>query len=185
MKTLGIAVASLLAAACAWQAAETAKQDPDYEKLLKAATFTLSEAIDRALAVKEAKDCVVVNAEIEEEDGKIIYSIELAKGNKILEVNFDVTTGAILPLENEDHDKSAQAKAAKVTVKDAIATATKTLGTRPIEASLVMKEGKPVCEVKVLTASKSVLTVTVDALTGEVTKSESLQKKNKAAQENK
>jgi uncharacterized membrane protein YkoI len=170
MMKAALSAAMLALAACGGTAPNKAGADPDYEKLFRAATLSLSDAIDKALAVSEAKDCVVVNAEIEEENGKIIYSMELAKANKILEINFDVTNGSMLPLENEEHDKSAQAKAAKITVKQAIATATKKPGTQPIEASLKMVEGRPVCEVKVFTAKKAVKTVQVDAITGEVLK---------------
>jgi uncharacterized membrane protein YkoI len=141
----------------------------DFEKLFKAATFSLPDAIDRALAVRDAKDCIVVNAEIEEEGGRIIYSMELAKGNKILEINFDVTNGTMLPLETEDHDKSAQAKAAKVTAKQAIGIATNQVQGKPVEASLLMKDGKPVCDVKVFTPKGKVHTVSINAETGEIT----------------
>lgn len=147
-------------------AAVTIAQDADYEKLFKAATFSLTEAIDKALAVKEAKDGVVVNAEIEEENGKIIYSIQLAKGAKILEVNFDVRDGSLLPLENEDGDKSAQARAARITVKQAIERAIQHGKGRVVEASLLMKEGKPVCDVKVFTPEGKLTTVSVNAETG-------------------
>jgi uncharacterized membrane protein YkoI len=145
-----------------------APQDPDYEKLLKAATFSLTDAIDKALALKEAKDGVVVNAEIEEEDGKIIYSLQVAQGKKILEVNVDVRDGTLLPLEHEDLDKSAQAKAAKVTVKQAIETVQKNEKGKVVEATLEMKEGKPVCDLKVYTPERKVKTLSVNAETGEI-----------------
>jgi uncharacterized membrane protein YkoI len=144
--------------------------DTDFEKLFKAATFSLTDAIDKALAVNEAKECVVVNAEIEEEGGKIIYSMQLAKGEKVLEINFDVTSGSMDPVVTENEDKSAQAKAAKITVKQAIEAATKKAGTKTIEASLNMVEGIPLWEVKVWTPKKAEKTVTIDALTGEIKK---------------
>ena len=114
----------VLAASLGGTAAGGVAPDTDYEKLFKAATFSLTEAIDKAVAVSEAREGVVVNAEIEEEGGKIIYSMQLAKADKIVEINFDVTSGTMLPIENEPGDKSAQARAAKITVKQAIETAT-------------------------------------------------------------
>src|SRR5204863_89126 len=88
-----LAASILLLAACGGTATVKAGADPDYEKLFKAATFTLPEAIDRALAVSEAKGCVVVSAEIEEENGKIIYSMELATaGARILVVAANLAT---------------------------------------------------------------------------------------------
>lgn len=154
----------------------------DYNALFKATTFSLPEAIDRALAVNDAKGCTVVNAEIEEEGGKIIYSMELANGNKILEINFDVTNGAMLPLETEDHDKSAQAKAARISVKQAIEIATKNVEGKPIEASLLLKDGKPVCDVKVFTHKGKVRTVSINAETGEIKMIIKEAKKDKAGE---
>jgi uncharacterized membrane protein YkoI len=163
-----LAALILLAAGVASVTALGISRDTDYDKLFQAATFSLTEAIDKALALQEAKDCVVVNAEIEEENGKIIYSIQLAKGTKILEANFDVRDGSLLPLENEEGDKSAQAKAAKITVKQAIEKADKRETGKAVEASLLMKDGKPVWEVKVYTAEKKLKTVSVNAETGEL-----------------
>jgi uncharacterized membrane protein YkoI len=166
MRTAWIS-AMVLAALLGGVASVSLAQDTDYEKLFKAATFTLTAAIDKALLIEEAKGCVVVNAEIEEENGKIIYSIQLAKGNKILEVNFDVRNGSLLPLENEDGDKSAQAKAAKITVKQAIETVLKLEKGGVVEASLVMKEGKPVCDVKVYSPEGKLKTISLNAETGD------------------
>jgi uncharacterized membrane protein YkoI len=59
-----------------------------------------------------------------------------------------------------------------LTVKEAIALATNKPGTQPIEATLVMKEGKPLCQVKVFTSEKKVKTLLIDALTGEILKPE-------------
>jgi uncharacterized membrane protein YkoI len=154
----------------------------DYEKLFKATTFGLPEAIDRALAVKEAKDCIVVNAEIEEEGGRIIYSMELSKGNKILEINFDVTNGEMLPLETEDHDKSAQAKAAKITARQAIEIATKSVEGKAVESSLLVRDGKPVCDVKVFTPKGKVHTVSINAETGEIAMITKQAKKDKTGE---
>jgi uncharacterized membrane protein YkoI len=152
----------------------------DYQKLLGAATFSLPSAIDKALAVKEAQGLIVVNAEIEEENGRIIYSMELANGKKILEINFDVTDGSMLPLETEDHDKSEQAKASKITAKQAIEIATGKVDGKAVEASLLMKEGKPVCDVKVFTPKGKLHTVTLNAVTGEVAMITKEAKKDKA-----
>ena len=152
---LALATGCLLTAICARTATPEVANGTDYEKLFAAATFSLTEAIDKAVALPEAKECVVVNAEIEEEGGKIIYSIQLAKGQKILEVNFDVTNGAMQPVDVENEDKSAQAKAAKITVKQALETATKKKGTKAIEASLVMEGDKPIWQVNVWTAKKA------------------------------
>jgi uncharacterized membrane protein YkoI len=165
-----LAAGILLAASLGGSAMGRVGVDTDYEKLFGAATFSLTEAIDKALAIPEAKDCIVVNAEIEEEGGKIIYSVQLAKGDKILEVNFDVTNGSMISADTENEDKSAQAKAAKITGKQAIATATKKPGTKTIEASLNLVEAKPVWLVKVWTAKKAEKSVLIDALTGEVHK---------------
>jgi uncharacterized membrane protein YkoI len=167
---LALATGCLLTAICARTATPEVANGTDYEKLFAAATFSLTEAIDKAVALPEAKECVVVNAEIEEEGGKIIYSIQLAKGQKILEVNFDVTNGAMQPVDVENEDKSAQAKAAKITVKQALETATKKKGTKAIEASLVMEGDKPIWQVNVWTAKKAEKLIRLDAITGDVVK---------------
>jgi len=141
----------------------------DYGKCLKAATFGITEALDKGSAVPEAKGCVPVGIEIEEEDGKIIWSMEFSKGDKILEINFEVTEGSRWPLENEDHDKSAEAKAAKISLKEAIQAATSKVQGQAVEANLLLKESKPIFEVKVFTAKKKVVVISVDGVSGEVT----------------
>lgn len=157
----------------------------DYEKLLAAATFSLQEAIDKAAAVPDAKECVVVSAEIEEEGGKMIYSIQVAKGPKVLEINLDIASGAQVSADLENEDKSAEAKSAKITVKQALEAATKKKGVRPISASLALDGDKPVWNVSIWTAKKAEKIVRLDALTGDVIKAKKNAEKEAGAAEDK
>ena len=153
MKTL---LASILCLACA---------RGDWEKLTKAATYTLSEAVDKVM--KEAKEGTPVSAEIEEEGGKMIYTSDVAQGSKTLEINLDVKTGALVAKDVENADHSAIVKAVKITLKQAIDNAQKKAAGKAVLAKFVLEGAKAHAEVSFF--SEGQLTVVqVSGETGEV-----------------
>ena len=137
----------------------------DWKKLLETAKGPLTEAISKALA--EAKDGVATGAEIEDEGGKIRYSVDVAQGAKKTEFVFDAADWKLLEKDTEDEDQSKLVKAAKITLPQAIEAALKKTPGHAVLAELEMDGDKPKANVKVFAGGK-VTVVTVDAVSGEV-----------------
>jgi len=144
---------------------------PDYEKMLAEAKFSLAEAIEKGL--KEAKDGVVVKVQIEKEKDRIIYTMDIAQGDKILEINLDVKDGSIVDRKTENEDKSKIAKASKTVLKQAIEVALKKSAGKAVSAEVRLKGGKAEIEVRVFKDGK-LTGVTVDGEKGEVTGSKEI-----------
>lgn len=68
----------------------------------------------------------------------------------------------------EEHNKIEMAAAAKVTIDEAIKTASEKIAGKIIEAELERKHNRLVWEVEVLTAENKVMEVHIDAETGAV-----------------
>ena len=140
---------------------------PDYEKMLAEARFPLAEAVDKGL--KEAKEGVVIKVQIEIEKGKTIYTLDIAQGDKILEINFDVKDGAVVERKIENEDKSKIAAAAKTTLKQAIEASLKKAEGKAVSAAVRLnKDGKAEFEVTVFKGGK-LTAVAVSGDKGEVT----------------
>src|SRR5262245_1518667 len=139
---------------------------PDYQKMLDEAKFSLAEAVDKGL--KEAKEGAVVKVEIEVEKGKTIFTMDIAQGEKILEINLDVKDGSVVARATEEENQSKLVKAAKITVKQAIEASLKKAGGKAVSAELRVKEGRPEIEVRVFKEGKRTA-VTVEGEKGEVT----------------
>ena len=76
------------------------------EKAGLLARAKVSESQARALALARVPGGRVVDAEIEEEDGRLIYSFDLAVDGRegVTEVEIDATTGDVIGVEHEDED---------------------------------------------------------------------------------
>jgi uncharacterized membrane protein YkoI len=144
---------------------------PDYEKMLAEAKYSLAEAVDKGL--KEAKEGVVLKVQLERERGKVIYTMDIAQGDKILEINLDVKDGSVVERKTENDDKSKVAKAAKVGLKQAIEASLKKSEGKAVSAEIRLKAGKPEVEVRVYKEGK-LTGVTVDGEKGEVTGSKEI-----------
>jgi len=153
-----------------------ARTGPDYGKLLDEAKYSLSEAIDKGL--KEAKEGTVVKAEIEREKGKIIFTMDVAQGDKILEVGLDVKEGRLVSRDTESEDQSALVKASKITLKQAIEAALKKVDGKAVVAELTLKDNKPGALVKVFSNGK-VSRVLIDGETGKALRVEEEKKEEK------
>jgi hypothetical protein len=94
-------------------AKETREKDPMAEKqaVAKAAKISMAAALETA--TKEIKG-TVVNAELENENDKIIFSFEIlpTPDSKIIkEVQVDAVTGVLIGVEDENAKKEADEKA--------------------------------------------------------------------------
>lgn len=72
--------------------------------LLALAKVTETEA--RALALARVPSGRVIDAELEEEDGRLVYSYDLELDGQpgLMEVEIDAMTGAVLSVEHEDDE---------------------------------------------------------------------------------
>jgi uncharacterized membrane protein YkoI len=164
MKSM-LALAGTLAVAGGLLRLAAADEDP--ASLLKKTGYTLSEAIAKAGSHSGGGTAVV--AELEEEDGKVIYTMEFAQGDKIIEVNLDAKTGELVKRETENEDKSAIAKACKITLTQAIESALQKVPGLAFSAAGDLKDGKPEIEVQVVAEGK-LSKVVIDGASGAVIK---------------
>ncbi|MGQ0694656.1 MAG: PepSY domain-containing protein [Nitrospiraceae bacterium] len=105
-----------------------------------------------------------------------------------------LTVGTVLALsspawsdkkKDEDGDMAALAKDAKVTIYQAIKTASEKIPGTVVEAELEKKHGKTVWEVEVLGADGRVIEVHIDAATGAVIDTETKGKKDEKKKDGK
>ena len=125
----------------------------DYDKLLKDVSFPMTEAIDKAM--KAAKDGAVVSSEIEEEDGGVRYTFDIAQGDKTREIGLDVKDGKVVEDIVEAGDKSALVKAAKITLKQAVEAALLKVKGTAVAAAFVMKKTKVTAKVTIVADGKA------------------------------
>ncbi|MBI4563431.1 MAG: PDZ domain-containing protein, partial [Planctomycetes bacterium] len=125
---------------------------PDYDKLLKEAKLTLSEAIDKAQ--EEAKDGIPLQAELEKDGKKVVFSVAVAKGNKTLLLGLDAQEGKVSDKEDHKKNPSKLAKATKTSLKDAIAAALKKVEGKAVWAEITLKGKEAQAEVRVFKDGK-------------------------------
>lgn len=141
--------------------------DQELESLLRRSGYPLGEAVKKALEI--AKTGVVVSAELEEEDGKAVYSIDVAQGRKTLEIVLDAKTGELVEKTIEDDDQESLATACKISLGRAIEIALEKIPGQVYAAEAEIEDEKPVLEVKLVGDGK-VHKVKLDPATGAVLK---------------
>jgi hypothetical protein len=99
----------LLVMALAFSVAANDKKSSQ-KQLAKEAKITMKEA--RATALKEVPG-KIKEAELEREDGKLIYSFDISTKEGIKEVQIDAITGTLLKVETETPEQEAKEKAAE------------------------------------------------------------------------
>jgi Predicted membrane protein len=103
------AIGLVLILALAFSVAASDKKS-DQKQLAKEAKITMKEA--RAAALKEVPG-KIKEAELEREDGKLIYSFDISTKEGIKEVQIDALTGTVLKVEIETKEQEAKEKAAE------------------------------------------------------------------------
>ena len=134
--------------------------------LLADAKLSLQEAINKAVA--EVPGGVVVKAELEKEDGRVVFSMDVAKGAAIVELHIDPATGAIVAREDEKGDASDLATG-KVRLADAVAKALALRPGRATSAEIERKRDALVAEVEVVGGDGKHAELEVDLASGTVT----------------
>lgn len=148
----------------------------DYENLLKDSKIKLAEGV--ALALKEAKEGAAFKVEVEG-DKSVHWAVDVAVGTKVLAVDIDVKTGKVIATDNENDDRSALVKAAKIPLVQAVEAALKKTPGDAVAAEFKMAGDKAQAQVKILAKGK-VKTVVVDAQTGEIAGKKAAAKAGKA-----
>jgi len=139
------------------------------DRLLKEAKVTLPEALVTALP--EVKDGTPVWAKLREENGRILYVLNVARGESAVRMSVDARTKEIVsnvPL------KKSYAKllgASKLSMAKAVEIALAKVAGKATGVEFELKKGKAVAEVKVFLDGK-LYEVKLDAVTGSVIKVE-------------
>jgi len=143
---------------------------PDYAKLLENAKFSLAEAI--AKASKEVPGGTPISAYMEDNEGKPRFFLYLAKETKTVEVGIDLKDGTVTRKETLNDDDSKVVSAVKITLVKAIDIALSKVPGKAVYADFDLDEKGPVeAEVDVFAAGK-LTKVYVNAVTGDVLKTE-------------
>ena len=125
---------------------------PNYEEMLKESKLSLSEALEKAQA--EVKDGVATVVELEKYGKNIIFSATFAQEKKSHIFTLDVKDGKVTEKEESKLNQSKLAKAAKVTMKDAIDKAVKKVEGKAVWAGIVTKGKTTVLQVRVFKEGK-------------------------------
>jgi len=137
----------------------------DYARLFEGATVDLGGAIDRATAT--AGGGIPLQAVLENEDGRPVFSVRVAVDRRVREFDVDPKTGTILEEDTEEEDHSRLASALKLPLKAALARALELYPGRPVEAEVEEKKGRVRIELKILD-EQGLRRLEVDPETGDV-----------------
>jgi uncharacterized membrane protein YkoI len=136
----------------------------DWARLLDRTELSLSAAIARAAA---AGPGIPIHAELEDEDGRVVYSVGLAVGNKVRELRLDPKTGEVIGEETEDEDRSRIAASLTMPLQALLDKVLESASGRAVEAELEMKGGRLRVEVKVF-GPDGLREIKADAATGAI-----------------
>ena len=101
---IGALTAAALAAAAVYAGKNSSDDEIDAATLAKA-NVALDQAITAAEQHTQGK---AVQAELEDENGKLVYEVEVMKGATAMNVKVDATTGAVLSAKPDKLDDQAK-----------------------------------------------------------------------------
>jgi uncharacterized membrane protein YkoI len=134
------------------------------EKLASGARITLADAIGRAVA--QVPGGRAVKAELKQQDGRLLYAVDVARANRTIGLQVDATDGHIARREEDNADRSREA-AAPVPLAKAVETASS--AGQPVAAEIEQAPGDVLrIEVDVVTDGRT-REVEVNAATGVLT----------------
>jgi uncharacterized membrane protein YkoI len=157
--------------------AQTSEENQIQAELAKQAKVTEEEAIKIAL---EEVPGTVEKVELEDEDGTIVYEIEIrAEDGTEQEVEIDATTGDVVKVEAEDDEEGDEeqsqaelAKQAKVTEEEAIKIALEEVPGTVEKVELEDENGAIIYDIEIRAEDGTEQEVEIDAATGDVVKVE-------------
>ncbi len=148
----------------AGQARTFAPPSGRYQKYLDAAKFTLAEAVVKAL---EAAPGSAVSVKLDEDDGRIAFTVRIAQDRRVREIDLDAGTGAVFENEQKNSDHSKLVAAFQISLQTAIQSAVKRVPGSAVEAEFELEYGRARAEVEILSDGK-LWEVVVDGKTGEI-----------------
>ncbi len=103
---LAAAVAAGFVAGCASESGEHESEEHEHHQANPPKAAQLTETDARAIVMAKLPDAKIKEGELEKENGKMIWSFDLAKGNSegVVEINVDAATGEIVAMEKKDKD---------------------------------------------------------------------------------
>lgn len=116
--------------------------------LLKKARYPLAEAI--AKAAPQSGGGTLILAELVEDDGKAVFSLEYALGETTLEINLDAATGDLVGKETHSENKASLVRACKIPLPQALENALQKVPGLAYAVSCELKGEKPQLEVRIL-----------------------------------
>lgn len=144
-------------------------------------TPAASGGVGLASAIEAAKgqlDGGVLEAELETQDGSLVYEIDLVSDGAVHQAIVDAESGEVLSLEEQtlsgtwrgwfDDDRLEAAQAASGALLDALATAEQRIGDQATEVSLEEEGDRLFYEVEIATAQGD-REALIDTRSGEVT----------------
>lgn len=135
-------------------------QEPDLATMVHSSRVTPVQAVEAGL--REAKAGVVTKAELEFENGRIVWSLDIAQGQKLVELHLDAKDGRLVERAEEVEDASAIVKPSRVTLVEAVHAALAKHKGFAVMAETRLVEGKPVVTVETFGNGKK-RSSTVDA----------------------
>jgi uncharacterized membrane protein YkoI len=139
------------------------------EKLLKEATVTLPEAVEKALP--EIKDGSAISARLAEDKGRVLYVVTIAQGATGTRLYIDAKTKEVVQKAALKKSYAALIGASKLTLAKAVEAALLKVPGKATKVEFELKKGKPIAEVIVFKDGKT-FEVKLDAVTGSVLKVE-------------
>lgn len=126
------------------------------------------DAIEHALAAVAG---TVIDVDLDDDDARLVFEVEVVTGEGTVEVTLDAHTGAVIGREPEDSadaaEDAARAARARITAADAVRRARAAVPGRAVDLELDDHAGTVVFEIEVVAPDRTV-EVVVDAVTGEV-----------------
>jgi len=145
----------------------SARNAPD--RLLKEAKVSLPEAVEKALP--EIKDGSPVSARLREEKSRIVYVVNVARGESGVRMSIDAKTKEIVAQAPLKKNYATLLGASKISMAKAVELATVKVAGKATRVEFELKKGKPVVEVMVVLDGK-LFEVKLDAVSGSVLKVE-------------
>ena len=113
---------------------------------------------------REFKGAVIESSELENEEGKLIWSFDLKIGGATKEVWVDARTGTVIKTE----DESPAAADEERTTDEAEKAALKRIPGSVVKSTVKEKKGKMICSVEILTKAGKTVEVDVDRKTNKI-----------------
>ena len=139
------------------------------EKMLKEATVSLAEAVEKALP--EIKDGNAIAARLKEDKGRVLFVVGVAQGESTVRMAIDAKTKEIVEKTTLKKNYVKLLGASKLSLAKAVEAALAKVPGKATRVGFEFKKGKPVAEVMVFKDGK-LFEVKLDAVTGSVIKIE-------------